>query len=309
MKSFVVALALLAAAPLPAAAVEFAFATPEQGAAVLTQRDDFMAAVTPLDLAIRLQRNDDLSVDALADLYAANTLDWSPEERARLQASIERVAPRLALYQHLLPARMLLIKSTRRVDAGFAFTRGDDIVMGAGLPDDDARLDSLLAHEVFHVLSRRNADRRDAIYAAIGFVRCAAVTLPAEIEARRFTNPDAPVIAHVFPLGEGDVGAVSTPVLVSNRAAFDPTEPDMPRYIGVELPTLQRDAAGTCAPAATAVSREETMAALRRRTGGNTNYILHAEEIAADNFAQMVTGRADAPDPQVYVRLAAALAP
>jgi hypothetical protein len=309
VRTFLVSLAVLAGAlaPLPVAALEFAFATPEQGAAVLSTQDEFMAAIAPHDVALRVGSNDNLTAARLAEHYAANTRVWTPEERARLEASIARVSPLLSPYEALLPPRMLLIASTDRVDAGFAFTRGSDIVMGATLPEDGARLDHVLIHEVFHVLSRRNPARRDAIYDAVGFVRCMQITLPENVRNRILTNPDAPVVNYVFPLGESDVGVVATPVIVVNSTTFDPARPSMAQYVGVEFASLHRDAAGVCTPAAEPAPEAAVQAALQRRAGRNTGYIIHPEEIAADNFALMLVGGEGAPDQWVFERLRAAL--
>ncbi len=308
MRKLLASLAILAGAlaPLPAFAVDFAFATAEEGAAVLSAQDEFMASIAPHDVALRVGSNENLTAARLAQHYAANTRVWTPQERTRLEASIARVAPLLAPYESLLPPRGLMIATTDRVDAGFAHTRGADIIMGAALPTEDERLDHVVIHEVFHVLSRRNPARRDAIYAAVGFVPCTQITLPDNVRNRILTNPDAPAINHVLPVGDSDVGVVTTPVIAVTSTTFDPARPSMAQYFSVEFATLRRDAAGVCAPAEP-VELGLIQAAMQRRAGRNTGYIIHPEEIAANNFAQMLLGRSDAPDPQIYERLRAAL--
>jgi hypothetical protein len=56
----------------------------------------------------------------------------------------------------------------------------------------------MLAHEVFHLLSRSNPALRDRLYAAIGFEPCGEVRHPATLAERRITNPDAPINAHAI---------------------------------------------------------------------------------------------------------------
>ena len=136
--------------PAVSTALTFELATPEQGAALLSARDEFMNALTPGELAIRLQRNGaGADVAALGQFYAANVRSWSAPERARLEAMLARVAPRLAPLAGWLPERILIAKISPEVESGAsAFTRGAAIFIGGeGLPAADAALDGLVLHE------------------------------------------------------------------------------------------------------------------------------------------------------------------
>lgn len=300
-------------APPPAVsqALTIELATPEQGAAVLSARDEFMNALTPDELSIRLQRNDaGANVEALGQFYAAHVLPWSAPERARLEAMLARVAPRLAELADWLPERILIAKISPEVESGAsAFTRGAVIFIGAdGLPAADAALDGLILHETFHLLSRANPERRDALYGVIGFQRCASMDLPAELRARLFTNPDAPSVDHAAPISQTDAALLATPLLIANPARYDPAHPRMFDYLTVEVTPLRRDSAGRCTLATGVTqSQDELTEAIYLRTGRNTGYLFHPEELMADNFAQMMSARADAPNPEVYDRLATVL--
>ena len=300
------------APPLAASqALHFELATPEQGASVLSARDEFMNALTPGELSIRLQRNDaGANVEALGQFYAANVRSWSAPERARLEAMAGRLAPRLAPLADWLPETILIAKISPEVESGAsAFTRGAAIFIGGeGLPDADATLDGLILHETFHVLSRANPERRDALYGVIGFQRCASMDLPAELRERMFTNPDAPSVDHAAPISPNDAALMATPLLLANPTRYDPAHPRMFDYLRVEVTPLRRDSAGRCTLATGVTqSQDELTEAIYLRTGRNTGYLFHPEELMADNFAQMLSARADAPNPEVYDRLAAVL--
>jgi hypothetical protein len=223
---------------------------------------------------------------------------------------LARVGPLLAPLAGWLPDRILIAKISPEVESGAsAFTRGTAIFIGGdGLPAADAALDGLILHETFHVLSRANPERRDALYAVIGFQRCAIMDLPADLRARLFTNPDAPSVDHAAPISQTDAALLATPLLVANPTRYDPAHPRMFDYLNVEITPLRRDAAGRCTPAAgVAQTQDELTEAIYLRTGRNTGYLFHPEELMADNFAQMMSVRADAPSPEVYDRLAAVL--
>lgn len=306
MRAWILALGLVWAPG--ALATEIVLATPEQGAAVLSAQDEFMAVLTPADLSIRLGDTPDQSVQALGRHYAAQTRAWTDEERVRLEAMIARVRERTNALDAWLPDTILLIKGTSEIDGGMPHTRGAAIVM-ARLSEDEARLDTLFFHELFHVLSRANPDRHDDLYGVIGFVRCAAVTFPPEVRAAMFTNPDAPLVRHAAPISDTDPTLLATPVLVANPPHYDPSKPHLRNYFQVVMTPLRRGPDGACmAVTDGAPTREAMTEAVYARAGRNTAYIFHPEELMADNFADLMIARADAPDPWVYERLRAVLA-
>lgn len=302
------AIAIVLAPPAHAQApTRLVLATPETAAAAFVADDAFMAALTPADLSIRLKRTDSPTAADLAVHYSANIAAWDEAERARLEAAFARVGERLMGLEAWLPDEIVVVKTTSEFESGLPHTRGAAISMGARLPPQDAQLDEVLFHEVFHVLSRAASEEgRDALYGVIGFERCARLELPADTEARMFTNPDAPIVAHAAPLSAPHL--LATPILVADPPHYDPAKTRIFEYFEVEIVALRRDEQGVCAPAAdVALTRDEMLAGIFARAGGNTDYVFHPEELMADNFAQMMMGRADAPNPEIYDRLAAVL--
>lgn len=288
-------------------AVDFNLATLEEGRAALTELDDFMARVTPADISIRIRAAQGSQAD-LVRTYGASVASWTDGERARLEAMLARHASRLQSLARWLPATVLLLKSNGGADTALPHTRGAAINMGPQLPAGEEALDSLFFHELFHVLSRRNAARHDEMYAMIGFVPC-TIDLPAGVHARTITNPDAPRLEHAAPMPDG---RLVVPVLFANPPRFDPAQAEFGRYIELKFLAATRDSDGRCALALddgepVEIPGAEAVAAIHENAGRNTDYVLHPEELLADNFSQFMTGRADAPDPEVQLRLAAFL--
>lgn len=280
----------------------------EAGAAALSADDEFMAVVTPADISIRTRSPDGTKAD-LIRTYQGAVAPWTDAERARLEAMLARHAAQLQSLSRWLPEQALMIKSNGAADTALPHTRGAVINMGSHLPEQDAQLDGLFFHELFHVLSRHNASRHDEMYALINFAPC-AISLPDEARARTITNPDAPFLHWVAPLG-GE-GRFVVPVLFADPPRFDPARPQFNNYFDLRFLQAARDSAGQCALTLTNgqpvdVPQPEAIAALHAAAGANTNYVLHPEELLADNFSQLMMGRTDIPNPEVHARLAAFL--
>jgi len=118
-----------------------------------------------------------------------------------------------------------LVKMSEAGEFGTAHTRRVAIMipeaMAAPTESEHRLAYFLLAHELFHVLSRADAQLRDELYALLGFRTVQGFEYPAELEERRVSNPDAfeymhaltvrsragdvdvlPVIQSLLPLGE-----------------------------------------------------------------------------------------------------------
>lgn len=291
-------------APAPTSE-HFGIASVAEGAATFSADDEFTAVLTPADLSIRVRRVG-ATMAELRAVYTEAPRAWSQAERARLEAMFARRAGQLTRLEHLLPARVLLMKSSGAADTALPHTRGAMINMGPALPADDSALDSLFFHELFHVLSRHNSARHDEMYALVGFEPC-PLLLPDDVRARTITNPDAPLLLHAAPFGAG--GRMLAPVLFAEPALYDAAHPGFSDYFNLRFLAFERTSAGCAAVMADgaplAVPPQEAMAALYAAAGRNTDYVLHPEELLADNFAQLMMDRTDAPSPEVQARLAA----
>ena len=291
--------------PTAVESVNFAPATPEQGATILSANDEYLSVLSPADLSIRLQGRDGTGAD-LGRVYAGATQSWTSEESERLRLMVVRHRARLNQLATWLPGTIYFIKGSRAIEGGIPHTRGAAIFFGPQLPESEAGLDGLFMHELFHVLSRHSASRHDELYGIIGFVRCPA-ELPQSMRDRAITNPDAPSVQHAAPISESDPTLLATPLLFADPARYDPSKQNLGQYFDPELQPLRRGADGVCRPAeGVSLSQDAIREAIFARSGRNTNYMFHPEELMADNFSQMMTGQSVA-DPWVHERLAALL--
>lgn len=286
------------------------FATAEQGRELLSQRDDYIRRLSPLDLAVRLRTADDVDVDDYVAVVKASVVEWSAEEKTRLTKMLAAMQDRGRRYARALPPRVLLIKTNGSDESGAAYTRADAVVLPQGrLGADDAEVEKLLWHEFFHVLSRHNPTLRDELYGLIGFTKCGEVALPADVADRKITNPDAPHHEHALQIKVDGQPRPATPILLSTRAREQAGDGgSFFQFIDVQLLVLEQDAK-TGAARALVQDDKARLVPLKEapdffsQIGGNTGYIIHPEEIVADNFALAAMETTDVPNPELLAKV------
>ncbi len=279
------------------------FASVEDGARVLTADDDFTKSLSRFDLQSRLQKSGDVMLDEWRKFTAEQVQPWEEKQTSRLTAALGRLQKRLERFDLPLPEVVSLIRTTGKEEGSAAYTRGTSII----LPDkvlayDDAQLDRLLTHELFHVLSRHQPMLRTELYAIIGFQTCPPIALPASLADRKLTNPDAPLVDCTIELkGKGQT-FVGAPVLYASAKEYDPKAGSFFKYMTFRLMVLdKRD--GKWVPAMmgdqAVVIDPKNEPAFFDKIGKNTNYIIHPDEILADNFVHLVQGQQNLATPRV----------
>src|SRR5678816_3416853 len=115
-----------------------------------------------------------------------------------------------------LPEKILLVHTSGKEEGNAAYTRGNAIFLPSAMLTFAAdKLEGTLCHELFHVLSRNDAETRQRLYGIIGFRACEEIPLPAMLKDRKLTNPDAPLINCTIDLKVNGKVVTATPVLYS----------------------------------------------------------------------------------------------
>jgi hypothetical protein len=280
------------------------FAAVQDGVATLTKRDDYIRQMSPFDRQVRLQTDREVSEDELLAFVGQHVRPWTSEEIARLTPYVEELARKLAPWKLKLPGVVLLVKTSGREEGGAAYCRGPAIVLPQHMVDDAARrMPAILPHEMFHVLSSHNPELRKSLYEVIGFRPCNEVQLPEPLAARKITNPDAPLNDYFITADHNGRSAEWMPVLVSKSERYDPARGgSLFAYLDFKLLLLTDD--GGMRRAALENGRpvlvdRAQVTGYDAQIGANTKYVIHPEEILADNFVFLVDGRIDLPTPRV----------
>lgn len=304
---------LLGTAPLTVAAHEIEFASIEQARAVLGARDDFVARLSPFDRMARVRSAGEVSETEYLAFARAAAREWSNDERARITAALAAIEPKLDELLPELNAPILLIKTSGEEEGGAGYTRANAVMLPQALAD-KASLERLLAHEIFHVVSRNHPELKHALYEAIGFKECGELALPPALAVRKMTNPDAPANEHCIEVQVDGANAWAMPILLSREERYDPAA-GVPFFGYLTLSMMLVEPAANAGAPARPVERDgapvilpfNQVGGVFEQIGHNTEYVIHAEEILSSNFELLVHGDAAVRSPDVLARIRAEL--
>lgn len=287
------------------------FASVEAGREVLTDRDDFVERMSPFDRAARMKVAGEVSEQRYLEFVGQHVLEWSEAERERIRETLRDVRKDLNGLAIPFPPTVLLVKTTGAEEGGAAYTRANAIVLPRRLvKGPQERLKKLFFHELFHVLSRANPQRRHELYRVIGFEECEEPNLPPALAARKITNPDAPRNDHRIRLVWKGQRRWMVPILVSRAASYDPKGgEEFFQYLQLRFLVLPEG--GSKEPPVEAdapvLLEGDEVSGFYEQVGENTDYIIHPEEILADNFSLLMMREQELKSPQIAQRIGALL--
>jgi hypothetical protein len=287
----------------------FEFATVAEGQALVATSDTFLKAMSRFDRQVRLQTDGEATEARLVEFLKEQVVEWDEESRTAVIEAIDRVRPKLDPFDLPLPKSTLFILTTGKDEGHAAYTRGPAILlplakMQMARPD---ALDRLVLHELFHVLSRNAPEFRRDLYRIIGFEICDPVPLPPSLADIKLTNPDAPLIDSLIRLTEGDETFHAAPILYSSSATYDAEKkPTLFKYVTFRLLRVEKQD-GNWLPKLVdgkpVLITPADSKSFSDQIGQNTRYIIHPDEILADNFVHLVLQTEKLASPQIVERI------
>lgn len=291
------------------------FASADEGRAVLTAADAFTAGLSRFDIQCRMKTDREVQLADWKRFVAEHVRTWEPAEMEAVTQSLTRLSERLGDFRLPLPTTLLLVRTNGDEEGGAAYTRGTAIILPTRvLAYQPNQLDRLLAHELFHILSRHDGATRVKLYRIIGFESCEPIDPPSSLAPRRITNPDAPLIDCTIELPVTNIKDVKTvtaaPILYSTRPYDAARGGSLFEYLTFRLFVVEQQG-GRWQPV---LARGEPFVidprkepAFLDKVGRNTSYIIHPDEILADNFVRLVMGDKDLETPRIIEEMRRAL--
>lgn len=274
-----------------------------EAAGIISKSDDYTKALTPFDLQARLQTTDKVTEQQYLSHASKQVRTWTAEEVTDIKAAFGKVeaflkANSIALK---LPAQVQVIKSMCEEEFGAeGYTRRNFIVLN---PNHERMSAGLAAHELFHVFSRYNKGTRDKLYELIGFLPCEPVAYHDLTPSGAITNPDCPVVEHYVTLDGKNYA-----VIIYNTKPYTGGNV-LQESVGIGLIQLlgtSKKKTPALLGAGMIIYPLESMPQILEKTGGNTPYILHPEEVCAEHFAMMIN-EAKVAQPQYLEKMKAIL--
>jgi len=271
------------------------FANRGEATAILSNDDGFLQSMGSLDRALRLQTDREVPKSEFVAFIAQQPLEWDAAEINEFTGMFESIRRKCAGLQALFPDTILLVKTTGLEEGHGCYCRGDNAVIFAvhELAGQATGLEFTLTHELFHILSRNNEAFKERLYKIVGFTKSFNLELDSALTARKATNPDASRNDYYFVSAVGDDTLALMPFLLFGSSYdrdrrgvfFDYIEF---LFIGVE-PGKDR-----CTPiyedGKPLLLDPAQVPRYFELVGHNTAYIIHPEEVLADNFMIMIQG-------------------
>ncbi len=259
---------------------------------ILSQNDDYIQKLSHFDYAAKFKSEVPLSTAEFKTLYSNAIEPYTPADIKKLNASFSKVKKGLKDYSLTLP-ETLYVFSESTVEAGAAYTRANAICipkvfMNAISPD---QLDRLVAHEIFHVISRYNSALRPKMYGIIGYQQTKALIIPPQLKDLTVANPDAPENNYFITCTYNGKNMNFMPLTYSETpydavkggTFFDYLMDDM---LAVEIKDgIPQALTENGKPL---LVTKDTLENFTEQIGTNTDYTYHPEETTADHFVMLI---------------------
>lgn len=263
------------------------FASIEKAKELLTTEDFFTKNWSQFDIDSRLHKSNSKKEELFKHI-ASQAREWTNEEKDKINSILETVCKKILKsdFKINFPNEIFFIKTTAKEEGDAeGYTRGDYVVLKEGiLSMKNSELEQLIVHEIFHILSRNDTKFRKEMYKIIGFEINNEIRYPDKIKNFRITNPDAPQTDSYIVLKKDGKPIICTMILYSKS---EYTSGDFFNYLNVGFlklkgsDSLEIDYVNDYP----VIYTYKEVSDFFEKVGKNTQYIIHPEEILADNFA------------------------
>ena len=281
------------------------YATAEEGRQLRLNNTNYFDALTQNDIDWKF-RQTGKTLDEFKTFAAAQIRDFTDAEKNALDAMITLVETRLdALGVCLRTDEVIFIKTDMEDEGGAGgFTQKNEIYLTSFLVE--AAVDilqgnapyppeyleylsiitpNLIAHELFHTLTRNDARFRQQMYSLIGFtVMDHEIEFGPTVRNLILQNPDVERFDNwaEFTINGQKRRCTLLPVYACSFAEAAATNPDASFFDYMQCVLVPIDAPDTMIPVEQASDFYTVL-------GHNTDYVIAAEECLADNFGNLVS--------------------
>ncbi len=267
--------------------------------------DKFFEHITAIDAAVQMKNNGplsmsrDLMVSSYKNYLQTDVTGFTKEEAAFVAKAMNEAFQLVGkVSQRYFPEDIRLIKTkAHHYDAEMYYTRENCIMIPAPIlkqKNYDAFLQTML-HEISHIVTRLNPNVKAQLYALMGFKKIEmSLEMPDALRRRMLTNPDGVDINWANTLTSATGKTVfAIPLLYAKDTLFDGGKPDFGDYLGWNYYELAPSVDNKTLVVQTIGDRQQSTLDTRGINdlflkNYNTAYIIHPDEIVADNFSLLM---------------------
>lgn len=282
--------------------------------------DNFFELLQPLEMCIQMQyslsqtkefreKNRDEQIQIYKAYIAADVQNFTENEAFILKKEMKyamemvyKVFPNIQL-----PSQINLIKTeSKNYGKTVFYTREDNIIIPAPQIHlgNEKLLREVLIHEIFHIYTRFNPDKKEKLFAVIGFNKIDSVVFSSFVQERVMYNPDATNYHYAIDLKVKGKSIKAVPIIYSNYPTYERGVPFF-QHIVFQLFPIEKinDSSSIYKINVPNVGlNPESLSDFKQQIGKNTNYIIHPEEVAADNFKLLILSKGNTdkyPSPKI----------
>lgn len=289
----------------------YRFADADECYELLTGNDDYYNNMNQMDLDFRLQKKGG-TLEELFSLTKEQTRDFTQEEKDAVTNAMDTIEKICQERGYALPpiSDIIFCKTTmhEEEDAG-AYTHGTQIYLGESVlaagtsndPKKQEKFNTILAHELFHCLTRNHPEFRSAMYKLLNFtVTGEDYDFPQSTKDKIISNPD---VEHHDSYATFDINGekMDCVVIFTSDTPFEnPGDSFFYKSFTGLVPIDHLDT----------IYKSDEAANFWDVFGKNTDYVIDPEETMADNFSFTIiygTDGRDYPTPELIKAIDARL--
>lgn len=289
--------------------ISYRFATKAEAQMLITDIDNFTNKLNSLDINLRLGKEDGRKSELLR-LAMNETLNWSDEDKKKITAAFKSLQSKIDKQKLKIkyPHEIVLVKTSMKEEMNVtAYTRKNWIALGEDFINKATKdnLEYLLAHEMFHLLTRSDKNFKKSVYSVIGFeVTDRELFFPIDIVERKISNPDIEQYDSYAEFTIDGTKQKCSMIIYSDKAY---TTGGLNDYLNIGLIPLDENLIPLRTDGKTIIYGIDKAEDFYDKVGRNTKYIINPEEILADNFAYLLIQKKDLPNPEIIEKIAAIL--
>jgi len=273
------------------------FASAEEGRQILAERETgFIQSMSQFDRRVRMRTARTVSEGEFVTYLTNQVRAWTSTEQMKVTAALNQIRAQLQDLNVPMPSQFFLVKTTGGEEGNAAYLRASAIILPQSLISGDAaQLTKTLTHELFHEYLYHNPHLKRALYGIIGFQLCNEIALPQVLVDSRITSPN-PSPWDFFIRVESNGERIPC-LLIFYSKSTNYTGGQLFDYLQFRLLALEeRDGRyyASCSPEGVPrlLDTSTQVQDYHEQIGCNTSYIIHPEEILADNFV-VVAGKSN----------------